>query len=170
MARVASLYRQRVQATAIVGSSLTFVTGGRIVHQALEGYQDRETKRRLAFLIGGTGAPRGPEAIPKRASVDEMFTPRIRASGGEGGSGDDVQAGLSCFIERHGGVELVGHSGDQNGFISYLYIHRPSASGYIVSFNTDVSSKRDARHSTRAVDDDLRDVIIRELFQPVGRR
>ena len=81
-----------------------------------------------------------------------------------------MQAGLSCFIERHGGVELVGHSGDQNGFISHLYIHRPSASGYIVSFNTDVSSKRDAQHTTRAVDNDLRDVIIRELFLPEQRR
>ena len=37
-------------------------------------------------------------------------------------------------------------------------------SGYIVSFNTDVTSKRDPRHTTRAVDDDLRDAIIRELF------
>ena len=79
----------------------------------------------------------------KRSSLDEMFTPQIRAADGEGGSGDDVQAGLSCFIERHGGVELVGHSGDQNGFISHLYLHRPSRSGYIVSFNTDVTSKRD---------------------------
>ena len=69
------------------------------------------------------------------------------------------------FIERYGGIELVGHSGDQNGFISHLYIHRPSASGYIVSFNTDVSSTRDPRHTTRAVDNDLRDVAVRELFK-----
>ena len=123
----------------------------------------------LAFLIGGAGAA-GEKEVLKRASVDEMFTPQIRAADGEGGSGDDVQAGLSCFIERHGGVELVGHSGDQNGFISHLYIHRPSASGYIVSFNTDVSSKREAKRTTRAVDDELRGVIIKELFLPEGRR
>jgi CubicO group peptidase (beta-lactamase class C family) len=113
----------------------------------------------LAFLIDGN------DTIVTRASLDEMFTPQIRARDGEGGSGDDVQAGLSCFIERHGGVELVGHSGDQNGFISHLYVHRPSRSGYVVSFNTDVSSQRDPRHSTRAVDNDLRDAIVRELFK-----
>jgi CubicO group peptidase (beta-lactamase class C family) len=113
----------------------------------------------LAFLIDGN------DTILKRASLDEMFTPQIRARDGEGGSGDNVQAGLSCFIERYGGVELVGHSGDQNGFISHLYLHRPSRSGYVVSFNTDVSSKRDPRHSTRAVDNDVRDAIIRELFK-----
>ncbi len=116
----------------------------------------------LAFLIGGAAANDG---VLKRASLDEMFTPQIRARDGEGGSGSDVQAGLSCFIENHAGVELVGHSGDQNGFISHLYIHRRSSSGYIVSFNTDVTSKRDAAPATRKVDDDLRDVIVRELFK-----
>jgi CubicO group peptidase (beta-lactamase class C family) len=112
----------------------------------------------LAFLIGG-------DSVLKPSSIDEMFTPQIRATDGEGGSGDDVQAGLSCFIERHQGVELVGHSGDQNGFISHLYLHRPSKSGYIVSFNTNARSKTDARRATRAVDDDLRDAIIREMFR-----
>jgi CubicO group peptidase (beta-lactamase class C family) len=114
----------------------------------------------LSFLIDGN------ESILKRSSLNEMFTPQIRARDGEGGSGDDVQAGLSSFIERYGSVELLGHSGDQNGFISHLYIHRPSRSGYIVSFNTDRSSKADAKRTTRAVDADLRDTIVRELFVP----
>jgi CubicO group peptidase (beta-lactamase class C family) len=116
----------------------------------------------LTFLIDGG---HGDTAILKRASLDEMSVPQIRAVDGEGGSGTDVQAGLSCFIERHSGMELVGHSGDQNGFISHLYFHRPSRTGYIVSFNTDVTSKRGATHTTRAVDDDVRDVIMRELFK-----
>jgi len=112
----------------------------------------------LSFLIDGN------ESVLKRSSLNEMFTPQIRARDGEGGSGDDVQAGLSSFVERYGNVELIGHSGDQNGFISHLYVHRPSRSGYVVSFNTDSSSKTDAKRTTRAVDADLRDVIIRELF------
>jgi CubicO group peptidase (beta-lactamase class C family) len=112
----------------------------------------------LAFLIDGN------DTILKRSSLDEIFTPQIREIDGEGGSGDDVQAGLSCLIERHGGVELVGHSGDQNGFISHLYFHRPSRSGYVVSFNTDVTSRRDRRQTTRAVDDDLREAIAREFW------
>jgi len=117
----------------------------------------------LAFLIDGN------ETILKRASLDEMFTPQIRAADGEGGSGDDVQAGLSCFVERHGAVELIGHSGDQNGFISHLYFHRPTRSGYIVSFNTDVTSKREPRRTTRAVDNDLRDAIAREFWSSAPR-
>ncbi len=113
----------------------------------------------LTFLIDGN------DAILARSSLLEMATPQVRAVDGEGGSGDDVQAGLSCFIERHHGVELVGHSGDQNGFISHLYVHRPTRSGYIVSFNTDATSKRDPTRTTRAVDDTLRDTILREMLR-----
>lgn len=113
----------------------------------------------LAFLIDGN------DRILKRSSLEEMSTPQIRARDGEGGSGDNVWAGLSCFVERYGDTELIGHSGDQNGFISHLYVHRPSRSGYIVSFNTDSVGKRDATKTTRAVDNDLRDAMIREFFR-----
>ena len=133
--------------------------------------------RYLAFLSGsGDSAVLATyNTVLKRASLEEMWTPQIRASEGEGVNGTDSQAALSFFVEQWpldsrrslgtGPVELVGHSGDQNGFISHLYMHRPSASGYIVSFNTDVSSKRDPRHTTRAVDNDLREVMIREMFR-----
>ena len=121
----------------------------------------------LAFLIGeaGTGAHRERfDDVLKRSSLDEMFTPQLPARDGEGGSGSDVRVGLSFFIERHGGTELIGHSGEQNGFISHLYFHRPSRSGYIVSFNTNAQSKSDPSRTTRAVDNDLRDLLIREFF------
>jgi CubicO group peptidase (beta-lactamase class C family) len=125
--------------------------------------------RWLGFLIGepSTADRRAAyDGVLKRSSIDEMFVPVIRAKDGEGGSGEAVQAGLSCFIERHLGVELIGHSGNQNGFISHLYLHRPSRSGYVVSFNTDASGP-ERRQSTRAIDDDVRDGVIKEFFQPV---
>ena len=121
----------------------------------------------LAFLIDDDRRRHAYDAILRRASLEEMFTPQIRAVDGEGGSGKDVSAGLSFFIERHHGVELVGHSGDQNGFISHLYLHRPSRSGYVVSFNTNTAAGS-GRPSTRSVDDDVRDVIVRELFAKAG--
>jgi CubicO group peptidase (beta-lactamase class C family) len=116
----------------------------------------------LTFLIGDERKRELFEVVLKRASLEEMFVPQIRAVDGEGGSGPDVQAGLSMFIERHQGVELVGHSGDQNGFISHLYVHRPSRSGYVVSFNTNTSAG--SRRSTRSVDDAVRDAIVKEIF------
>jgi len=120
----------------------------------------------VAFLIGGDPSRAALyDGVLKRSSLDEMCTRQIRAKDGEGGSGDSVWAGLSCFVEEHQGQELVGHSGDQNGFISHLYIHRPSKSGYMVSFNTD-AERSDASLSTRALDDDLRDLIVRKVFAP----
>jgi len=119
--------------------------------------------RYLGFLIGDAGRPEY-DGVLRRASLEEMWTPVIRATDGEGGSGGDVQAGLSFFIERHNGVELVGHSGDQNGFLSHLYLHRPSRSAYVVAFNTDASSKSKGKpRITRDVDDAVRDRVLAEI-------
>ena len=95
-----------------------------------------------------------------------MWRPQIRAADGEGGTGADVQSGLSFFLERHAGLELVGHSGDQNGFISHFYLHRPSRTAYIVSFNTDVapSKTNPSRPTTRQADAAVRDAVIREII------
>jgi CubicO group peptidase (beta-lactamase class C family) len=118
----------------------------------------------VAFLIGDGRKREVFDGVLARASLDEMFVRQIEAVDGEGGSGSDVSAGLSSFIERHHDVELVGHSGDQNGFLSHLYLHRPSRSGYIVSFNTNTSAPAGSRRSTRSVDDDVRDAIVKEIF------
>jgi CubicO group peptidase (beta-lactamase class C family) len=124
----------------------------------------------VAFLIGGDPDRRGiHEGVLARTSLDEMFTRQIRAEDGEGGSGSDVWAGLSCFIERHEGIELVGHSGDQNGFISHLYLHLPSRSGYVVSFNTNTTTASGQRPNTRGVDAELRNQIVREIFAKLPR-
>jgi len=119
----------------------------------------------LAFLIGDA-SNRTYETVLKRASLEQMWTPRLRASDGEGASGDDAQVGLSFFLERHSGRDFVAHSGNQNGFISHFYLHRPSGTAYIVSFNTDASSSTvdPSRWTTRRLDAELRDVIIRELI------
>lgn len=138
-----------------------FDTGVTVSNGGLNAPLD-DMARYLLFLIGDGGP--AADGVLKRSSVDEMFTPQIRARDGEGGSGGDVQAGLSTFVERHDGVELVGHSGDQNGFISHLYIHRPSRSGYVVSFNTDVIGPGGAR-VTRQVDDEVRDAILEAFWR-----
>ena len=122
--------------------------------------------RYLGFLIGDRARP-DYDGVLRRASLEEMWKPVIRATDGEGGSGSDVQAGLSFFIERHGvgrSLELIGHSGDQNGFVSHLYVHVPSRSAYVIAFNTDVSSKaRGKPRITRDLDDAVRDRVVDEI-------
>jgi CubicO group peptidase (beta-lactamase class C family) len=126
--------------------------------------------RYLAFLMDNGGRPAYDVVLP-RASLEEMWKPQIGATDGEGASGDAAQSGLSFFLERHSGLDFIAHSGDQNGFISHFYLHRPSRTAYIVSFNTDVSASKTnrSRPTTRQVDATLRDTIIREVIGPRSR-
>ena len=116
----------------------------------------------LAFLMSDGSKPLY-ETVLKRSSLDEMWKPQIRAADGEGATGSNAHAGLSFFIERYGDVELIGHSGNQNGFLSHLYLHRPSHTAYVIAFNTDVS--RGSGSVTRQVDAAVRDAVVRELIQ-----
>jgi hypothetical protein len=61
--RVESFYRQRVQSAGIVGSSLMFVKDGRVVHQAFEGYQDRDARRSVDENVRVHLAPLCPSAL-----------------------------------------------------------------------------------------------------------
>ena len=53
----------------------------------------------LAFLLGSPGNADGAGVL-KRASLEEMWTPQIRATAGEGVNGADSQAALSFFVEQ----------------------------------------------------------------------
>jgi len=122
--------------------------------------------RYLAFLIGDEQRRAEYEVVLKRSSLEEMWTPQIRAESGEGTNGSESHAALSFFIERYGDVELVGHSGDQNGFLSHLYLHRPSRTAWLIAFNTDVTASTDhTRPSTREVDLAVRDLILRKVLR-----
>jgi CubicO group peptidase (beta-lactamase class C family) len=122
----------------------------------------------VSFLLGANpGADRALyDTVLQRSSLEEMWTRQIKATEGEGVNGPDSYAGLSFFIERHGGVELIGHSGDQNGFISHLYLHRPSRTGYLVSFNTDTTAAKDgSRISTRDADASVRELMLKHVIK-----
>ncbi len=119
----------------------------------------------LAFLMGGPGQPEAHEGVLARASLEEMFRPVARASDGEGGTGQEVQIGLSFFLERHQGLDLVAHSGSQGGFLSHFYLHLPTRTGFVVAYNTEVTTKKGANPEvTRQVDAELRDEILKRVF------
>jgi len=119
----------------------------------------------LAFLIGAADRSEY-ETVLKRSSLEEMWTRQIRAVEGEGVNGPDSYAGLSFFIERHGNKELVGHSGDQNGFISHLYLHRPSRTGWLISMNTDTTPSKDGtRLGSRQVDAAVRELMLEHVIK-----
>lgn len=124
--------------------------------------------RYLAFLIGDDARQGEYDLVLRRSSLEEMWVPGLPVEEGEGGYGAGARMGLAFFVERHGEVEFIGHSGNQNGFLSHLYVHRPSRTAYVVAFNTSVSSKaRNRPGITREVDATIRDLVIRDVL---GRR
>ena len=120
----------------------------------------------LAFLLGDERRSAEYDGILARASLEEMFAPVARAADGEGGTGDDVRMGLSFFIERHQGLEVIAHSGSQGGFLSHIYLHRPSRTAYVIAYNTEVRSKAEGE-VTRKVDAQIRDVMLKQVFSVV---
>jgi CubicO group peptidase (beta-lactamase class C family) len=121
--------------------------------------------RYLAFLLGDEQRRAEYDIVLKRSSLEEMWTPQVPATSGEGTNGSDSHAALSFFIERYGDVTLTGHSGDQNGFLSHLYMHRPTRTAWLIAFNTDVTPSKDrARPGTREVDLAVRDLILRNVI------
>jgi CubicO group peptidase (beta-lactamase class C family) len=118
----------------------------------------------LQFLMGEPMRP-AHEAVLERSSLEQMWQPTLAARDGEGASGDNVKIGLSFFVERYGDVTLIGHSGDQNGFISHLYLHPPSHTAWVVNFNTDVTTAGAAGSRTRALDAAVRDAVIAHVIR-----
>jgi CubicO group peptidase (beta-lactamase class C family) len=119
--------------------------------------------RYLAFLIGNPAGAAEYDGVLARGSLEEMFTPTVRAADGEGGTGDDVRMGLSFFVERHQGLEVIAHSGSQGGFLSHIYLHPPSRTAYVFACNTEVRSKAEGE-VTRKVDAEIRDVLLKQVF------
>ena len=119
----------------------------------------------IAFLQGDGAKRTDYDVVLKRASLEEMWTPQISAREGEGTNGTDSHAALSFFVERYGDVELVGHSGDQNGFISHLYLHPSSGYAWLLSMNTDVTPSTDGRRpGSRQVDAAVRDSMLANVL------
>ncbi len=120
--------------------------------------------RYLGFLAGSTdpSTQAGYDRILARRSLVEMWTPVVDVSPG-------VRMGLGFFLERHGGLDFVAHSGGQNGFISHFYLHPPSRLATLVAFNTQTTSEREGlRRNTRALDTALRDVLVERVFRPAS--
>jgi CubicO group peptidase (beta-lactamase class C family) len=121
----------------------------------------------LAFLTGSNDPKQqaGFDVVLKRASLDEMFKPVIA------GPEPNVSLGLGYFLEKHGGLDLVAHSGSQNGFLSHFYVHLPTKTAFIVAFNTDASSKtKGDKQNTRALDRAIRDHFVEHVFPELAAR
>lgn len=101
----------------------------------------------LNFLVGGQ---RGAETsalydtILKRESLEEMWKPVLDAgSGADGNPPGQTRIGLIFFVSEENGRTLIGHTGHQNGFFSYLDFDPKDRTASILVGNTDLSGGTD---------------------------
>ncbi len=122
----------------------------------------------LAFLQGSAERRGAYEAVLRRSSLEEMWTPQLGLTVADDPNAGDPNGrfGLSFFLESHAGRRLIGHSGSQNGFISHLYLDPACGVAWVVAFNTEVRAGK--REVTRAVDAQVRDWLVKEVLQALA--
>jgi len=116
--------------------------------------------RWVAFLTGATGGDRETarrfDGILGRGSLEEMWRPVVTT----GGPMDEAM-GLSFFLRRLRGASVVGHTGTQGGFRSFLWINRATGDAVIAVVNTSNDADEVASaEGLRAVMDAALDVIV----------
>jgi len=89
----------------------------------------------VQFLLGDAKKQAAYDGVLKRASLEEMWRPAITLPA-EPGSDTKSMMGLTFFIQERGGVRLIWHSGGQNAYASYFFIHPESRTGYVVAYNS----------------------------------
>jgi CubicO group peptidase (beta-lactamase class C family) len=98
----------------------------------------------VVSLLGDGSA----EAVVSRATLAEMWRPAVT----QGMSSDGSAAmGLGFFLYRDGNAWLVGHTGQQAGFMSFMFFNPRTRTGVIAAINT--IDERDAEGFGRAFAD-----------------
>lgn len=94
----------------------------------------------LNFIVGDPQKQAIYDGVLKRASLEEMWRPGLDAGdGADGNPPGQSRIGLIFFVSEINGHTLIGHSGHQNGFFSYIDVDQESKTASILVGNTDLS-------------------------------
>ena len=92
----------------------------------------------LAFLTGAAATPAQQaryDLVLSRASLEEMWKPVVSVSPDSAGR-PRIDMGLSFFIHQVDGRPIVGHTGSQAGYRSFMYFDPQTRNAIVWSFNT----------------------------------
>lgn len=93
----------------------------------------------LNFLSGSRSDLVSYDTILKRSTLEEMWQPQLPTSvDANGNTGFSTHIGLTYFIDSSNNKVLIGHGGDQNGFLSYIDIEPATQSAVLIVMNTNV--------------------------------
>lgn len=97
------------------------------------------------------------EIVLKRSSLESMFDETIDMPEAVPIDVDHQGMGLCFFLEDIYGMNVVGHSGFQNGFHTHLYFHPESGYAYLIGYNS-------AGPTNRQMDDEIKRYIFKKIF------
>jgi len=99
--------------------------------------------RYLAFLLGTV--PPGSDAanVLARSSLEAMWEPRLPTS-----SSGKEHIGMCFFVQEHGGTRFATHTGGQQSFVTFFYVHPASGTAACGAFNTSTAGPVMARLRT----------------------
>lgn len=117
---------------------LNFLTGGRNSPSVRGG----ENVASTAGVVGGDRV--SYDVVLKRSSLEEMWQPQLpTAVDANGNQGFSTDIGLIYFIDRSNDRKLIGHGGDQNGFLSYIDVEPSTRTASLIVMNTNVIYPQD---------------------------
>ena len=122
----------------------------------------------LRFLLGAASSPAEQsryDAVLKPASLKEMWEPVVNVSPDSGGR-PRVDMGLSFFVYEVEGGTVLGHTGSQAGFRSFMYFDPARKHAIVWSFNT---SNPRAEQPAGWARDDLVRIAMRCLRELSGK-
>jgi CubicO group peptidase (beta-lactamase class C family) len=99
----------------------------------------------VAFLThaygGDTAVAHRYDGVLRHATLEEMWRPIVPLTAG--GSLDEA-FGLSFYLYRRDGATVVGHTGEQSGFRSFIYFDPTTTLGVVGVVNTTNEARSDA--------------------------
>jgi CubicO group peptidase (beta-lactamase class C family) len=121
----------------------------------------------VAFLMGDPERQSEYDSILKRSSLEEMWEPRLSMIDPvletTGSSRESI--GLVFFVSEREGRKIVGHTGSQAAFQSFLYVDPRARTAAVAAFNTDGVEKEGLRHpDARKVLTRVRERLFEEIF------
>jgi CubicO group peptidase (beta-lactamase class C family) len=105
-----------------------------------------------AFLAGDPARPREYDLILKRSSLAEVWVPRLPMTDpvAPSSAGRRDSIGLVFFVSERNGERLIGHTGSQAAFQSFLYVDPKARTAAIAAFNADGVEKDGVRRPDAA--------------------
>lgn len=106
----------------------------------------------LNFLVGDPARQDVYDAVLKRSSLEEMWRPQLKTGeDANGNSGFTTDIGLIFFIDSRAPTLHVGHTGEQNGFLSFIDVEPRKKTAAAMVVNSTVALPAGAAASSDAV-------------------